>query len=201
MNLGGLFDLDALEEKIAENEARMAEQGFWDDQEKAQEVIAENNDLKAKFETFHELAESISDLGVSLELLQEIPDDEELQAVLEENYQHAEKLLQSYQLNMLLSEKYDKNNAILDDIPALRHSGAHVEAVQKSRIIAVVGPFPAACLLQFLLDVLSLFLHHLDPAAHFPKPLQTALGRLLALLAEKELGRVAVGFFRLPVLL
>ena len=72
MNLGGLFDLDALEEKIAENEARMAEQGFWDDQEKAQEVIAENNDLKAKFETFHELAESISDLGVSLELLQEI---------------------------------------------------------------------------------------------------------------------------------
>ena len=117
MNLGGLFDLDALEEKIAENEARMAEQGFWDDQEKAQEVIAENNDLKAKFETFHELAESISDLGVSLELLQEIPDDEELQADLEENYQHAEKLLQSYQLNMLLSEKYDKNNAILEIHP------------------------------------------------------------------------------------
>ena len=117
MNLGGLFDLDALEEKIAENEARMAEQGFWDDQEKAQEVIAENNDLKAKFETFHELEESISDLGVSLELLQEIPDDEELQADLEENYQHAEKLLQSYQLNMLLSEKYDKNNAILEIHP------------------------------------------------------------------------------------
>ena len=117
MNLGGLFDLDALEEKIAENEARMAEPGFWDDQEKAQEVIAENNDLKAKFETFHELAESISDLGVSLELLQEIPDDEELQADLEENYQHAEKLLQSYQLNMLLSEKYDKNNAILEIHP------------------------------------------------------------------------------------
>ncbi len=117
MNLGGLFDLDALEEKIAENEARMAEPGFWDDQEKAQEVIAENNDLKAKFETFHELAESISDLEVSLELLQEIPDDEELQADLEENYQHAEKLLQSYQLNMLLSEKYDKNNAILEIHP------------------------------------------------------------------------------------
>lgn len=117
MNLGGLFDLDALEEKIAENEARMAEPGFWDDQEKAQEVIAENNDLKAKFEIFHELAESISDLGVSLELLQEIPDDEELQADLEENYQHAEKLLQSYQLNMLLSEKYDKNNAILEIHP------------------------------------------------------------------------------------
>ena len=59
MNLGGLFDLDALEEKIAENEARMAEQGFWDDQEKAQEVIAENNDLKAKFETFHELIHDV----------------------------------------------------------------------------------------------------------------------------------------------
>ena len=43
--------------------------------------------------------------------------DEELQADLEENYQHAEKLLQSYQLNMLLSEKYDKNNAILEIHP------------------------------------------------------------------------------------
>ena len=44
MNLGGLFDLDALEEKIAENEARMAEPGFWDDQEKAQEVSVRSPD-------------------------------------------------------------------------------------------------------------------------------------------------------------
>ena len=42
-----LRDLNDFEKelKIAENEARMAEPGFWDDQEKAQEVIAENNDL------------------------------------------------------------------------------------------------------------------------------------------------------------
>ena len=28
---GGLFDLDALDESIAENEQKMAEPGFWDD--------------------------------------------------------------------------------------------------------------------------------------------------------------------------
>ena len=40
---GGLFDLDRLEEDIAEAEAKMAEPGFWDDSETAQKVINENN--------------------------------------------------------------------------------------------------------------------------------------------------------------
>ena len=36
---GGLFDLDALDESIAENEQKMAEPGFWDDNVAAQKVI------------------------------------------------------------------------------------------------------------------------------------------------------------------
>ncbi|KLD58740.1 hypothetical protein WP50_24000 [Lactiplantibacillus plantarum] len=62
--LGGRFDLDALNESIQENEARMAEPGFWDDQAAAQKVIDENNVLKGKYDTFKQLADEVGDLAV-----------------------------------------------------------------------------------------------------------------------------------------
>ena len=47
---GGLFDLDALDERIAEIEQEMAQPDFWNDNEQAQKVIAENNILKEKMQ-------------------------------------------------------------------------------------------------------------------------------------------------------
>lgn len=40
------LDLEALTEEIADYENRMTEPGFWDDNDKAQKVIEENNVLK-----------------------------------------------------------------------------------------------------------------------------------------------------------
>ena len=60
--LGGLFDLDSLEEQIAENEARMAEPDFWDDGVQAQKLINENNILKNKFDNFHQKEQAIENL-------------------------------------------------------------------------------------------------------------------------------------------
>ena len=42
---GGLFDLDALDESIVENEQKMAQPDFWNDNEAAQKVINDNNEL------------------------------------------------------------------------------------------------------------------------------------------------------------
>ena len=50
--LGGLFDLDQLEEDIAQAENQMADPSFWDDQEKEQIIINENNRKK---ETYHNI--------------------------------------------------------------------------------------------------------------------------------------------------
>ena len=83
MTLGGLFDLDGLKESIAENEEKMADPDFWNDNQKAQEVIADNNQLKEKYDTFNNLDSAISDLGVMLELAQADPDDKDLQADME----------------------------------------------------------------------------------------------------------------------
>ena len=67
--LGGLFDLDGLQEAIADNESKMADPDFWNNQEEAQKVINENNELKNKYDNFNQLEEAIEDLEVLLEMV------------------------------------------------------------------------------------------------------------------------------------
>lgn len=91
----------------------MALPGFWDDQENAQKVIAEVNALKEKVETFRELDQGLEDLEVSYELLKE-EDDPDLRNELEENLKALRGKFDQYELEMLLNEPMDKNNAILE---------------------------------------------------------------------------------------
>ena len=111
--LGGLFDLDGLQEAIADNESKMADPDFWNNQEEAQKVINENNELKNKYDNFNQLEEAIEDLEVLLEMVQE-DDDDELVSELSEKFELAQKKMQEYQLSLLLNGKYDKDNAILE---------------------------------------------------------------------------------------
>ncbi|WP_334330218.1 peptide chain release factor 2 [Companilactobacillus sp. HBUAS59699] len=112
----GSLDLDSLEESIAENEAKMAENGFWDDHESAQKVIDETNDLKDKYDNFKQLAEGLENLQVLAELYDDDPEDD-LLTQLENDTAKLEHKMQSYELTMLLSEPYDSHNAILEIHP------------------------------------------------------------------------------------
>ncbi|MDO4597365.1 MAG: peptide chain release factor 2 [Ligilactobacillus agilis] len=111
------LDLDELEEEIALNENKMAQPGFWDDQESAQKLINQNNELKAKYDNFKELVKLVEDLEVLLEMVAEEPTDQELLAELEQTYTAAANKLQVYQLSILLNQPYDKDNAILEIHP------------------------------------------------------------------------------------
>ncbi|WP_203649588.1 peptide chain release factor 2 [Secundilactobacillus yichangensis] len=113
---GGLFDLDALNESIAINESKMAEPGFWDNQPRAQKLINETNQLKAKSESYQDLKNQLDDISVAVELLEEGP-DAEVQSELEDNLAKLKKNLQQYRLNLLLNGPYDANNAILEIHP------------------------------------------------------------------------------------
>ncbi|MGR3741518.1 peptide chain release factor 2 [Companilactobacillus sp. DQM5] len=113
---GRSLDLDSLEEAIAQNENLMSEDGFWNDNITAQKVINENNKLKAKFENFNNLSNSIEELQISLELLQE-DNDVELQSEVESNVQKIQTDLKNYETQMLLDGPYDTNNAILEIHP------------------------------------------------------------------------------------
>lgn len=96
----------------------MTEPGFWDDQDNAQQVIDEMNGLKKTVQELDKLSEELENLDVSYELIKE-ENDQELFDDLHESIQHFSKELDSFELEILLSEPYDKNNAILEI-----HSGA-----------------------------------------------------------------------------
>ncbi len=112
-NLGGLFDLDTKRERIGELEVQMTEPDFWDNQDNAQKVINETNGLKAYVNTFDKLEEDLENLDVSYELVKE-ENDTELYQELEKDITTLRDAINDFELQMLLSEPYDANNAILE---------------------------------------------------------------------------------------
>mgnify|MGYP001409739306 CR=1 FL=1 len=86
---------------------------FWDDQKKAQAIINESNALKELVETFQSLEEQYENLEVSYELVKE-EEDEELRAELEHELHLLSEKMNEYELSLLLTDEYDKNNAILE---------------------------------------------------------------------------------------
>ncbi|OLN82847.1 peptide chain release factor 2 [Streptococcus sp. 'caviae'] len=103
-----------MEEEIALLENRMTEPDFWDDNIAAQKTSQELNDLKLKYDTFHNM-ENLSD---EAEILYELAEEEpSMQADLEESLEKLDKMMSSYEMTLLLSEPYDANNAILEIHP------------------------------------------------------------------------------------
>jgi peptide chain release factor 2 len=86
---------------------------FWNDQQAAQIVISEANALKDQVNEFSDLFETFENLEISYELVKE-ESDAELQEELEEELVKLTSRLNDFELQLLLSEEYDKHNAILE---------------------------------------------------------------------------------------
>jgi peptide chain release factor 2 len=91
----------------------MSHPNFWDNQNEAQTVINESNSLKEAVNQFNEMNETHENLEVTHELLKEEP-DAELHAELENEVVELTTAMNEFELQLLLSEPHDKNNAILE---------------------------------------------------------------------------------------
>ncbi len=91
----------------------MTEPGFWDNQDEAQTVIQEVNGLKQYVNSFEAIAAKFDDLEVSYELVKEENDDD-LFAELNQEIIALQESINNFELEMLLNEPYDANNAILE---------------------------------------------------------------------------------------
>lgn len=87
--------------------------GFWDDNDKAQKVIDEANELKSKVDQLGELESKFEDLQVAYELVKE-ENDADLKAELDQSLEEATAAFNRYETRLLLSGKHDRNNAILE---------------------------------------------------------------------------------------
>ena len=112
-NLGGLFDLEEKETQIREYEEAMVDPTFWDDPDKANEIIEKNNQLKKVVDGFNMLESEVNDIEVSLELLAEEEDDD-LKEMMETTIEDVNEKSKEFELNILLSGDHDGEDAILE---------------------------------------------------------------------------------------
>lgn len=111
--LGGLFDLDLKLEQIANYEEKMSAPDFWDDNERAQKLIAEMNAVKSVVDSFQSLEKECEDIEVMLELAEEEGDDS-MEADLAQSINELNDKLQGFELQLLLNQPYDKCDVILE---------------------------------------------------------------------------------------
>ena len=101
------FDPDALTTRVAELEARMAEPGFWDDQQQAARISAEHARLNARLERYRRLQQEYDDAVELLSMDGEMA--EEIESALEPIRAELEQL----QEQALFTGEYDSGDAVV----------------------------------------------------------------------------------------
>src|SRR5690625_1651317 len=86
---------------------------FWDDHDEAKHTINNLNKLKEKVSSFETMINDIDDAEVMYELVKE-ENDAELFSDLESSLSELDHKIKDFELQLLLNEPYDKNNAILE---------------------------------------------------------------------------------------
>ncbi len=111
-NSGTIFDIPALEKRLAQIENQIAREGFWDQPEAAAMILKERAALTAKVESLQEVFRQVEDA----EVLWELGLEEEDAAAVREAEVRAAKIdtaLESLSVELMLSAEDDAANAIV----------------------------------------------------------------------------------------
>jgi peptide chain release factor 2 len=103
-----------LTQRLAELEAQMTRDSFWNSQETAQKVINESNEIRGNLEPLDRLGKQLEDVQVMLELAQAEPEAMQLKLEAEITADTARLLasLDTFELRTFLNGPHDKNNCI-----------------------------------------------------------------------------------------
>lgn len=107
-----LFDIANLEKKLKELENKTLEDNFWSDTKKSNIVLEEIKKIKNKYISHSKLRNEINNL-IELTELVELEGEKELINEIIKNTKILEKNIEKLEIETLLSEKYDSNNAII----------------------------------------------------------------------------------------
>lgn len=91
----------------------MSSEDFWSDPKQAQRVIQETNSLKNIIATYERVDKAFKMIQENLDELKDAYDEEMLQLV-EEDYLNITKTFEQFEIEVLLSQPYDRSNAILE---------------------------------------------------------------------------------------
>lgn len=103
-----------MNQRLAELEAQISGETFWNNQEAAQKVINEANDIRGKLDPLARFGKQFEDLQVMLELAEAEPAEMQLklQAELDADTNKFLADIDSFELRTFLNGPHDKNNCI-----------------------------------------------------------------------------------------
>ncbi|MBQ0017814.1 MAG: peptide chain release factor 2 [Clostridiales bacterium] len=107
-----MFDPEGLKKKIEELERRSLKEGFWDDQREAQKVLKSKKSLEDRLSRYERLKSDISAIPELMEIAEELEDEAEAKKIISEFGRLADEL-EDFNTEMLLSGKYDANDAVI----------------------------------------------------------------------------------------
>ncbi len=105
-------NLNDLEQKLKELESKTLEKGFWSDKKTSNSILSELKKIRYKFTNYKAFCSEIANLEEINEFLS-IDNDDELSVELLKNTKKLEKSINDFEITILLSGKYDSNNAII----------------------------------------------------------------------------------------
>lgn len=110
------IDVEKMRKEITEYENRMSGSDFWNDQKEAKKIIEKGNNLKDKLSQMEKIQVMLEDFEILLELYEE-SDDDSFGKEMNESIKEIRQKLNDFEIELLLGDDYDRNNAIMEIHP------------------------------------------------------------------------------------
>lgn len=107
-----LFDIEMLLKKLAELEKQTTDVSFWDNSENSSLILKEITNIKTRTENYKKVKIELENIEELNQLLKE-EKETSLEEDLQRSIKNLEQAIEKLEINTLLADKYDKNNAII----------------------------------------------------------------------------------------
>lgn len=111
-DIGESLQISKLELELKTLEDKTAEQDFWNDSENSSKTLAKITELKKKTIGFRNIEQELNTMTEMFELIMQ-ESDEDIEKEILSDLNELEKKVEELEISILLSDKYDGNNAII----------------------------------------------------------------------------------------
>ncbi|MBN2009036.1 peptide chain release factor 2 [candidate division KSB1 bacterium] len=111
-NFEVIFEIDTKQATMQKLEAVTVDGGFWDDREKAQDIMQQITALKGVVDSWQSVAKRLNDLDELAQLANDENDEQTLQEILKD-CEELERSVRDLEFQKMLGRKEDRFNAIL----------------------------------------------------------------------------------------
>lgn len=110
------FDIAGKQKLVIELEEKINHPDFWNDQNKALEIVNEKNELDSIVNSYFLVKNKLKDISETYEIIKDLY-DEELHSLICEELISVEEKLGEFEIATLLSNKFDSSDAIVEIHP------------------------------------------------------------------------------------